>query len=160
MQFNDIWWDYFAADIHFPWGFSSLPSQFLSDVLLYFLACWILKVFPCSSWVSSMRTYVLNKSALPWWYSRSWGENEPSLRCNSTRTTRIFQFSSWSWSLAVPRAAAGVTGGTMAWCYSRESVMWVTVPWHLRKGRTQWQQGISWLSDWQKQMFPYKIQVH
>lgn len=34
MQFQDIWGDYFIADIHFPRGFSSVPSAFLSDVLL------------------------------------------------------------------------------------------------------------------------------
>lgn len=137
-----------------PEGFHHCQVSFVWCAA-YFSACWILEVFPRSSWVSSMRTYILNKSSLPRWYSRSWGENEPSLRCNSTRTTRIFQFSSCSRSLAVPRAAAGVTGGTMAWCFSCESVMWVAVPWPPRKGN-----GLSWLSDLQKQMLPYKIRVH
>ena len=34
IQFNDIWGDYFTADVRFPWGFSLGPGSFLSDELL------------------------------------------------------------------------------------------------------------------------------
>lgn len=73
-------------------------------------------------------------------------------RCNCRRTRRIFELSSWSRRLPVPRAAAGIAGGTMAWCFSGASVMGLAAPWHLRRGRTEWQKAISWASDLQKQM--------
>lgn len=68
--------------------FSSVLSSFFIGCAACFSACWILRIFPSSSWVSSTRTYVLNKNSLPWWHSRSKGKNEPSLKVQLKKDSR------------------------------------------------------------------------
>lgn len=115
-------------------------------VCYLFLPCWILKGFPCSrchhwGYISSemLKTRAVSLDSI----QDPKGKRSPHLRYNWWRTTRIFE-------LSVPRAAAGIPGGTMAWCFSGTSMMWWAVPWHLREGRTEWQKAIPWLSDLQR----------
>lgn len=51
-----------------------------------------------------------------------------------------------------PEQQLALLGVTMAWCFSGASLMGLAVPWHLRKGKAEWQKAISWASDLQKQM--------
>ena len=137
----------------FPEGFHQCRVNFCL-VCCCFLsrAGWILEVFPCSSWVPSMRTYILNKSSLPWWYSRSWGNNEPSLEVQFKKGNREIpaeelkckascsQSSSWHhWvihGIMFLRCTDDVVSSAPA---SEEGKHWVA-------------KGLSWPSDLQKQM--------